>query len=237
MAALSGRKYLIVNADDFGISPGVNRGVIETHERGIVTSASVMTRWRAAREAADFAKAHPRLGVGLHVDLGEWVCRDDQWTPIYEVVPMNDDAAVRDEIRRQLDAFRQLLGRDPDHIDSHQHVHRDGAARAIVAEIGGELQVPVRHFTPAVRYCGDFYGQDRNGEPIPASISAEALIDIIGHLSAPATELCCHPGFVDFETMYTQERQRELETLCHPRVRQALNEAGVELCSFADLRS
>ena len=51
-------RYLIVNADDFGLSPGVNRGVVQAHERGIVTSASLMVRQPAAGAAAACARAH-----------------------------------------------------------------------------------------------------------------------------------------------------------------------------------
>ena len=72
---MAGEKYLIVNADDFGQSPGVNRGIIAAHQRGIVTSASLMTRWLAAGEASLYAKEHPELSIGLHLDLGEWAYR------------------------------------------------------------------------------------------------------------------------------------------------------------------
>ena len=78
---MSGR-FLIVNADDFGLSPGVNRGILETHERGILTAASLMVRAPAAAEAAAAAHDHPRLSVGLHLDLGEWICRDGAWEPV-----------------------------------------------------------------------------------------------------------------------------------------------------------
>jgi hypothetical protein len=69
-------RFLIVNADDFGLSEGVNRGIIEAHERGIVTSASLMVRNRPPRGGAIRAN-QPRLSVGLHVDLGEWTVGDD----------------------------------------------------------------------------------------------------------------------------------------------------------------
>ena len=98
-------RYLIVNADDFGLSPGVNAGVIAAHEGGIVTSASLMVRWPAALEAAAYAREHPRLSLGLHVDLGEWAYRDGEWTPLYQVIPTHDAAAVADEVARQLAAF------------------------------------------------------------------------------------------------------------------------------------
>src|SRR5215211_263293 len=83
-----GARMLVVNADDLGMSAGVNRGIFEAHERGIVTSASLMVRWPGVREAAAYAKAHPRLGVGLHLDFAEWSIRDEQWVPLYEVVDL-----------------------------------------------------------------------------------------------------------------------------------------------------
>jgi predicted glycoside hydrolase/deacetylase ChbG (UPF0249 family) len=63
------RRILIVNADDFGLSGGVNRGVARAHDEGIVTSTSAMVRRDAIDEAAQLARERPKLSVGLHVDL------------------------------------------------------------------------------------------------------------------------------------------------------------------------
>ena len=91
------KRYLIVNADDFGRSPGVNRGIIEAHGSGIVTSASLMVRWPAAAEAAAYAREHPDLVVGLHFDLGEWIYREGAWLPASEVVPADNSTAMMEE--------------------------------------------------------------------------------------------------------------------------------------------
>ena len=228
-------RSLIVNADDFGQSPGVNRGIIMAHEQGIVTSASLMVRWPAAGEAADYARRHPGFGVGLHLDLGEWACRDSTWAPLYEVVPAGDAEAVAAEVARQLAAFRRLLGREPTHLDSHQHFHRDEPVRSLMTDLACRLGVPLRHCDPVVRYCGAFYGQGEDGTPLLESISPAALIRIFNALPPGVTELACHPGFADdLDTMYRSERAREVETLCDPRVRAALAAAGIQLCSFAD---
>src|SRR5947209_10537262 len=112
-------RYLIVNADDFGQSPGVNQGIIEAHEHGIVTGASPMVRWPAAGEAASYGREHPEISVGLHLDLGEWICCDDDWIPLYEVVSLDDAGSVADEASRQLSSFCRLAGKPPTHIDSH----------------------------------------------------------------------------------------------------------------------
>jgi len=230
------KRYLIVNADDFGLSEGVNRGIIRAHEQGIVTSASLMVRWPAAAEAARYALQHARLSVGLHLDLAEWVYRDGQWMPRYQVVPPDDKSAVDGEVGRQLETFRRLLGREPTHLDSHQHVHRNEPARSVVGQLAQSLSVPLRSFTPQVQYCGDFYGQTGEGDPYPEGISLEGLLKTIQNLPAGVTELGCHPGEDEhLDSVYRIERMQEVTVLCHPQVRVALESNTVKLCSFADL--
>src|SRR6476619_4405845 len=107
------RRRLIVNADDFGQSAGVTRGILQAHDNGIITSTSLMVRWPAAAEAVVEARSRPRLSVGLHVDLSEWRLSGEEWVPIYQVVPGDDAAAVAAEIGNQLAAFRRLMGRGP----------------------------------------------------------------------------------------------------------------------------
>jgi predicted glycoside hydrolase/deacetylase ChbG (UPF0249 family) len=82
---------VIVNADDFGQSAGINRGVIEAHEHGIVTSASLMVRDVAASEAATYARARPGFSIGLHVDLSEWSRQQGEWICLYERVDNGDE--------------------------------------------------------------------------------------------------------------------------------------------------
>ena len=72
-------RRLIVNADDLGRTPGINRGIAIAAEEGVVTSASLMVRREGASDAAAYARRHPNLSVGLHVDLGEWIRIDDEW--------------------------------------------------------------------------------------------------------------------------------------------------------------
>jgi chitin disaccharide deacetylase len=230
-------RYLIVNADDFGLSPGVNRGLIKAHEHGIVTSASLMVRWPGAAEAAAYGRAHPELSIGLHLDLGEWVFVDGAWRMAYEVVSLEDAAALTSEVARQLDLFRSLLGRSPTHLDAHQHVHRAEPLRSILRQEAQRLGVPLRDVSPQVRYCGDFYGQSDQGYPYPEGISVEALLAILRQLPTGWTELGCHPGEgTDFNSVYQAERSVECQSLCEPRVREVLREADIRLCSFSDPR-
>ncbi len=226
---------LIVNADDFGLTPGVNQGTIRAHEEGIVTSATLMVRWPAAEDAARYARRNPDLAVGLHFDLGEWAYRDGQWYARYEVVPTDDEPAVDAELNRQLAMFERLIGRPPTHLDSHQHVHRDPVVGRLLAGAGRRLGVAVRGLSPQITYRGDFYGQDERGEPIPDAISVGSLVALIRSVPPGVTELACHPGEGDIDSTYRYEREREVEALCDQRVVDALAAAGVRLCSFADV--
>lgn len=65
----SSMKLLIVNADDFGLHPAVNRGIIAGHVNGCISSTSIMPGGGAFEDAAALAAAHPRLGVGVHLTL------------------------------------------------------------------------------------------------------------------------------------------------------------------------
>ncbi|MEX2658814.1 MAG: ChbG/HpnK family deacetylase [Acidimicrobiales bacterium] len=225
-------RHLIVNADDFGQTSGINTGIAEAHERGIVTSASLMVRGAAAWEAARYARAHPELSVGLHLDTGEWAYRGGEWQLEYAVVDTEDEADVAAEVDRQLEAFVVLTGRPPTHLDSHQHVHRRGPVRTAVRRRAARLGIPVRHLTPGITHCGDFYGQNGEGEPWPQGISADALVALLRDLPEGWTELACHPGCGTAELTYGHEREEELAVLCSGAVAAALVEEAVVLRSF-----
>src|SRR5437867_8105036 len=227
-------RYLIVNADDFGLSQGVNRGIIRAHDHGIVTSASLMVSQPGAADAAKYGRSRPGLSVGLHLDLGEWACRDGQWRAVYEFAPAADAAAVQAEVSRQMDLFFELMGRPPTHVDSHQHAHRSEPLASIARELAGRVGVPLRHFTPGIHYCGDFYGQTGKSEPLPGAITPEALARVIKSLGPGVTELSCHPGDDPLlPCMYRDERLAEVATLCQPTLNELLSEHAFQLVSFS----
>jgi chitin disaccharide deacetylase len=225
---------LIVNADDLGMTDAVNAGIGAAFERGIVTSASLMVRQAAAPAGAAYAKAHPGLAVGLHIDLGQWDYENGEWIVAYEHCDQQDPAAVERETREQLELFRQQVGRDPTHLDSHQHVHMNEPLAGVAARIADELGVPLRG--RGIRYEGGFYGQSGKGESFPEAISPVALIALVRALPPGITEIGCHPGMeMAGKSSYGEERQREVRTLCDPAVRKAITDEGVVLASFAEI--
>jgi predicted glycoside hydrolase/deacetylase ChbG (UPF0249 family) len=227
-------RFLVVNADDLGLSEAVNGGVFAAHERGVVTSTSLMVRQEAAPAAAEVASRYPDLAIGLHIDLGEWIYESGEWVQAYLHCDSDDRDAVESECRAQLERFRALLGRDPTHLDSHQHVHESEPVKGVAEALAAELGVPLRN--RAVRYEGGFYGQSGKGEPFPQGISPEALVELIGALPPGWTEVGCHPAAGPVPTSsYDAERQVELQSLCDPGVKNLLNVSDVQLCSFAQV--
>jgi len=219
-------KYLIVNGDDFGASRGINRGIIDAHQNGILTSTSLLVTTGWSREAASLGRAAPELSVGLHADLG----------PLRRRHGADWRREARDELRGQFIRFRELMGQLPTHLDSHHNAHRDPELLPLFVELARDYNLPLRKHS-VVRNYSSFYGQ-RGGQAHLEQISSENLERIFQTAIGPGvTELSCHPGYIDpdFFSAYSSEREAELLALCHPGVRAALQEQAIELISYQEL--
>ena len=144
------RRRLVVNADDFGRSHAVNEAVLRAHEEGILTSASLMVNEPACDEAVALARAHPRLGVGLHLTL---LCGRSALPPReipglvdQEGLFSSDPVAVgwryffqrglRDQLAREIEAQFQRFratGLPLDHVNGHLHLHLHPVVLALLA--------------------------------------------------------------------------------------------------------
>lgn len=221
-------KQLVVNADDFGACHGVNRGVIEAHRDGVVTSASLLVNWPGAEEAAHLARENPALSVGLHACFVEEGHR--------ALADVSDRVSCGRLLDGQLRRFVDLLGREPTHLDSHHHVHVHEPLGAEFRQRAKNLDIPLRDCS-GVTYCSRFYGQ-WNGQSHPEQVSVASLISILEEDSGNGvTELGCHPGRADatLRSSYLTEREAELRTLCDPRVRRFLDRNGIELIGFGSV--
>jgi predicted glycoside hydrolase/deacetylase ChbG (UPF0249 family) len=216
MPELRGVRNLIVNADDFGASEGVNRGILECHVGGVVTSASLMVDGSAAAEAAAAARDHPALSVGLHF--------------------VADGGDVVDALARQLDSFERLVGRPPTHVDSHHHFHRNDDVFPRFCALLEPLGVPVRG-DGRVACIGGFYAQWEEGVTDLEYVSVGSFERLLREeVRAGWTELACHPGYrsAGFRSSYLTEREAEVRTLTDARVQEAITELGIELANYAD---
>jgi len=154
------QRSLIINGDDFGFSSGVNRAIVMAHEQGVLTSTSLMVTGEAFEEAVALAKAHPALGVGLHLTLG---CGRSVLPPnqiphlVDQAGDFPDDplqvglryqfssAARRElplEIRAQLEKFLQT-GLPLAHVDGHLHHHAHPVVLREILKLAEEFNIRV----------------------------------------------------------------------------------------------
>jgi predicted glycoside hydrolase/deacetylase ChbG (UPF0249 family) len=152
-------RQLIVNADDYGRTPGVSRGILEAHRAGIVTSTSVMINRPGIEAQLEEALAHPQLGVGQHlvftagqpvlpaarvpglVDAaGEFLEQHTVWARA-ERIPL---AQLRAELAAQIERFRRLAGHLPDHLDCHHFVHLYPPFFQVYAGLAAAYHLPLR---------------------------------------------------------------------------------------------
>ena len=223
-----GTRLVIINADDYGASAGVNLGIQMAHRRGVVTSASLMVDMPAAESAVEWARRAGTLDLGLHVQL----TREDGAPS----VDFGDTPAVRRDLRRQIARFVRLVRSMPTHVDAHHNVQRNARLRPVFEVLAREIGVPVREHS-AVTYVSSFYGQWEDGSTHPEHVSSENLLRLLReHATGPFTELGCHPGYVgdDFVSSYHAERELELVTLCEPGLRDEIERLGFRLGSFRE---
>lgn len=237
------RHRVVLCADDFGLTEGVSRGILELAHLGRISATSAMTNrpwW--PRLASELKRVESTIAVGLHLNLtlGAPLGPMPRLAPS-GVLPTNRELLTRaltrrlpideiaSEIKRQLAAFTQALGRPPDFVDGHQHVHvlpgireplieilkasgaspwlRDPADR-VVAIAARRIAVPKalvihalsRSFGGAVRRAGFETNEGFSGfSPFDPSLPAEQLFGGCFSRLGPHPIVMCHPGHVDAE--------------------------------------
>lgn len=256
-------RTLIVNADDFGFTRDVNEGIVEAHQRGILTATTLMATGAAFDHAVRLARANPTLDIGCHLVLVGQPPYPPMVAKLVSAVTLGRMRIYEElstQVRRILDA-----GLKPTHLDTHKHTHLLPPVLDAVARISEEFAIPwVRRpfdFTTqpggvgltnrgmslmrgrfarvlsahGCRSTDHFSGFDRTGR-----YDARYLVELVQALPEGSTEFMCHPGYCGPEllaagTRLKESRQRELDALTDPSVRTALNEAGVRLASYRAL--
>ncbi len=250
-------KLLIVNADDLGRTAGINCGIAEAHADGIVSSATLMVNYPAAREVGKLSKENPRLGIGLHVALTGGAAALPA-ARVRSLVDANgrlpakpedlatrspDPAEVLAEARAQLERFQEIMARLPTHFDTHHHSHTVPAVFEAVVMLARETARPMRSTSPQMaeqlrrrgvktpdRFVDAFFGE---------GATEDTLERVLRDLESGATELMCHPAYVDDELRsssgYAVAREAERRALLSRRVRDTIESAGIRLVSFAEL--
>jgi predicted glycoside hydrolase/deacetylase ChbG (UPF0249 family) len=248
---------LIVNADDFGYTPGVTRGIVRAHREGIVTATTMMANAPDTAGAAKAARAVKTLDVGVHLVT----TYGRPLTPVAQVPSLVDPSGTfprladllragrpdageaLTEYRAQYRRVRDLIGREPTHLDTHHWVHDmpalEDALLALAKETGAAARTHdgrqrARFRDAGVRTPDRFVREFQH----TGAIHLESLLDILGRVAEEGgvIELMCHPAEPDDALLgsssYAAERGIELETLTDPRVREATARLGIELVDY-----
>lgn len=219
---------LIVNADDFGLSNGVNHGIIDSYLYGIVNSTTMMMNMDGTEHAIQLAKRYPKLRVGIHLVI---TCGK----PLAQNVPslVDDNGGFKsnsslnpldislEELEKewtaQIDRFIKS-GLKPTHLDSHHHVHTLKELVPVVKSLSNKYGLPVRKngnvgidgvdsFSDLALF--DFYND---------GVTPDYFAMLNDRVNDGLTvEVMCHPAYLDNTLLtassYTFQRLTELEIL------------------------
>ncbi|WP_066056174.1 chitin disaccharide deacetylase [Robertmurraya korlensis] len=221
---------LIVNADDFGFSSGVNYGIIDTHLNGIVNSATMMMNMEGTEHAIQLAKEHPSLQVGIHLVLtcGKPLLHDvssltNEEGSFHSLSDLHSKkgTVLLEEVEREWTAQIEKFLRSGvplTHTDSHHHVHTIEELLPVVQRLSKKYNLPVRTnglerikgvepFSDLALF--DFYGDGVEGEyftKLKERFPEHTKIEVM-----------THPAYLDNALLkgssYTYKRLEEVEIL------------------------
>lgn len=150
-------RRLIVNADDCNLTPGVTRGILLAHDRGVVTSTTVLMNLPLEERTLKALRQRKNLGLGLHlnVTLGRpltylsripslvkgagWFRRPTDYS---KRMPIGKE--VVQEYEAQIRLFEKRFGRKPDHLDTHHHLHNHPPFFSAISEVARRWKIPIR---------------------------------------------------------------------------------------------
>lgn len=185
------KQKLIVNADDYGLCDGFNRGIVDLMKEGLVTSTTVMIL-RDCVDAESLLELGDKISIGLHLEIGK--------------------NAKAGDIEKQMDLFKDKFGRMPSHLDGHQHCHILPGNLDRMIGVARKYNLPVRAKTPEDRKKIKGAGvrtTDRMIAWVPQR--KENLFRFLNEAKGAIVELVCHPGYEDKNCDYPYNAKREIE--------------------------
>lgn len=248
---------LIVNADDLGYCPGVNKGIALGFQKGIVTSTTLLVNRIGSNEAIGMIKSGRIPAVGLHLCLtsGMPISPKEKIPSLVDQegyfkskeVLLSSQLPVGEislELKSQIE---QVLSQSISisHLDCHHHIFENQQVLEAVAKLALEYKLPVRSINPDMRqylkgqeintpeyFIGSFYGQKATKDHLLEELR-KAKNQLDGH---GVVELMVHPGIVDeyllANSSYTGERRQELELLTREEIKSSILEMGFQLINF-----
>lgn len=210
-------KLLIVNADDFGMSPGISRGILHCLKNGIVSSTSVMVDNPYLYDTKELIKKNSQVDWGVHVTIGK------------SRISIKNIAS---ETERQLRVFYNVFKIKPSHIDFHKGFKFNKkiyfALRMFAKKVDISFRYDNQHFIET-RYHGV-----HENKPSIDSISTDHLIECLKDVRSGVTELICHPGWTSnrLTDPYRIQRNKEVEVLTSQRIKSEIRRRKIKLVTY-----
>lgn len=217
---------LIINADDFGLSEGVNYGIISAYKSGVVRSTSTMANMPGFEHAMELLKENENLGCGVHMTMS---CYKPVLSNLKTIVDENgyfirritnevienmDLDEIYEEFCAQIEKVRAKT--NITHLDSHHHVHTLEKLRPVIERILEKYDLPIRggfeydfNYSKIIPLIDTFYGEN---------VSEDYFVKKIDYLkSYEIADIMCHPAYVDDflmkTTSYSMARINEYKIL------------------------
>lgn len=239
---------MIINADDFGYSEGINYGILDAYKNGVLTSTTLMMNMKGTNHAVKLAKENPKLGIGLHfnISLGKPLTNgkslvDETGNLIKPSQILDKNNYIYEEILAELEAqlklFIELLERTPTHFDSHLFSSDViPLMRKASIEMSKKYNIPLRNynlkgFNHVEFLCHRSFESKPGLEYVIENFKEIIKNDIV--------EIMSHPGYIDLEvyknSSYCIERVKELEVLTGEVLKVLINENNVKLINYTEI--
>ncbi|MGL4773597.1 MAG: chitin disaccharide deacetylase [Clostridium sp.] len=244
---------LIINADDFGLSRGVNYGIIDAHKRGVIRSTSIMAGMPGFLHAVELLKENKDLGCGVHLTL-------TAYKPLlntHKVIVDKNGYLSREHIENNInmDNIKEALeeaylefkaqiekvksaGVEITHLDSHHHVHTMPELKPVIERLVNEYQLPIRgglnyelDYDKVVPYETVFFDKTASIDTFKKHMEELKKFEVIDTMS--------HPGYVDKFLLdissYTTKRAEEVEILTSDELKELLKENGIVVSNYREI--
>ncbi|MFL2120897.1 carbohydrate deacetylase [Marinilactibacillus psychrotolerans] len=252
---------VIINSDDFGYSRGINYGIMDAFNQGILTSTTLMTNTPGFKQAVELAKEHPKLGIGVHLTLTFLKPLNHKVNTLtdpsgnFHKLAEYNQSNVKVDLNELYEEWDQQIkkvihnGIDPTHLDSHHHLHTFGDHQEVVIELARKYDLPVRgnferknevkttdHFIADFDPIGEWM-QSKEKQQMATTYLNE-LYEIL--LDQETVEIMCHAGYIDqfvkTHTSYYNPRIFQTDLLIHSEFAQKLKrDSRIELVSYKNL--
>lgn len=243
-------KYLIINADDFGMTEGVSKGIIDACEHGIVSSTTFLANSECFEFSASLLRSCRDIGVGVHLALTSGCpvssnvpsllteqgafFREHEFEAKLEYM---DYCEIKREFLAQIEKVRKA-GIEITHFDAHSHILEFKKVSAAVVELAREYGVAVRKTAdppPDIKttegFTRSFYGQNAT------ELNIKMLLK--KYEKCASLEITCHPGYCDPELLikesYSKKREMEIAVMKSIELKAHVSRLGIEMITFAGL--